>query len=52
LIAAPLAAWAFETPRMGLLACIVTYAIAVSVWVYAKRRLIRRDRYKVRHVHT
>jgi UDP-N-acetylmuramyl pentapeptide phosphotransferase/UDP-N-acetylglucosamine-1-phosphate transferase len=52
LVAVPLAAWAFEKPGMGLLACIVTYAIAASVWIQAKRRLIRRDRYKVRHVHT
>lgn len=52
LIAAPLAAWAFEKPGMGLLACIVTYGIAAIVWVYARRRLIKRDRYKVRHVHT
>ncbi|GGA36209.1 MraY family glycosyltransferase [Dyella nitratireducens] len=52
LVAAPLAAWAFEKPGMGLLACIVTYAIAVVVWVHTKRRLIKRDRYKVRHVHT
>ena len=52
LVAAPLAWLAFEKPGMGLLACIVTYAIAAIVWAYAKRRLIKRDRYKVRHVHT
>ncbi|RDS79555.1 glycosyl transferase family 4 [Dyella monticola] len=52
LIAAPLAAWAFEKPGMGLLACIVTYAVAAAVWLGAKRRLIERDRYKVRYDHT
>ena len=52
LVAAPFAALAWEKPRMGLVACIVTYAIAATVWLVVKRRLIRRDRYKVRHVHT
>lgn len=52
LVAAPLAAFAYGKPGMGLLACIVTYSIAALVWLYAKRRVIRRDRYKVRHVHT
>jgi hypothetical protein len=52
LVAAPFAALAWERPGMGLLACIVTYAIAAMVWLIAKRRLVRRDRYKVRHVHT
>lgn len=52
LVAAPLAALAYVKPGMGLLACIVTYSIAAFVWLYAKRRVIRRDRYKVRHVHT
>jgi UDP-N-acetylmuramyl pentapeptide phosphotransferase/UDP-N-acetylglucosamine-1-phosphate transferase len=52
LVAAPLAALAYEKPGMGLMACIVTYAIAAAVWLYAKRRMIRRDRFKVRHVHT
>jgi UDP-N-acetylmuramyl pentapeptide phosphotransferase/UDP-N-acetylglucosamine-1-phosphate transferase len=52
LVSAPLAAWALWKPGMGLLACIVTYAIAAAVWIYAKHRLIRRHRYKVRHVHT
>ena len=51
-IAAPLAALAYVRPGTGLLACVVTYAIAASVWLVAKRHLIRRDRYKVRHVHT
>lgn len=52
LIAAPLAMWAFINPRTGLFACIVTYAVAAAVWLIAKRGLIRRDQYKVRHVHT
>lgn len=52
LVAAPLAVLARQIPGMGLVACIVTYAIAAVVWLVAKRRLIRRDRYKVRHVHT
>jgi UDP-N-acetylmuramyl pentapeptide phosphotransferase/UDP-N-acetylglucosamine-1-phosphate transferase len=52
LVAAPLAALAWERPKAGLVACIVTYAIAAIAWLYAKRRMIRRDRYKVRHVHT
>ncbi|HTV86932.1 MAG TPA: glycosyltransferase family 4 protein [Dyella sp.] len=52
LVAAPLAALAFNRPGMGLFACIVTYAVATVVWFMAKRRLIRRDRYKVRYVHT
>jgi len=52
LIAAPLATLALAKPGMGLLACIVTYGVAAAVWLAAKRRLIRRDRYKVRHVHT
>jgi UDP-N-acetylmuramyl pentapeptide phosphotransferase/UDP-N-acetylglucosamine-1-phosphate transferase len=52
LVAAPLAMLAWEMPGMGLVACIVTYAIAAAVWLMAKRRMIRRDRYKVRHVHT
>ncbi|WP_233510842.1 MraY family glycosyltransferase [Dyella psychrodurans] len=52
LVAAPLTAMAFKRPGMGLVACIVTYAIAAIVWLLAKRRLIRRDRYKVRYVHT
>jgi UDP-N-acetylmuramyl pentapeptide phosphotransferase/UDP-N-acetylglucosamine-1-phosphate transferase len=52
LVVAPLTALAFNRPGMGLFACIVTYAIATMVWFMAKRRLIRRDRYKVRYVHT
>jgi UDP-N-acetylmuramyl pentapeptide phosphotransferase/UDP-N-acetylglucosamine-1-phosphate transferase len=52
LVAAPLAVLAYVKPGMGLLACIVTYSVAALVWFYAKRRVIRRDRYKVRHVHT
>ncbi|GLQ91026.1 glycosyltransferase family 4 protein [Dyella flagellata] len=52
LIAAPLAAWAVKKPGTGLLACIVTYAMAAAVWIHAKRRLIRRNRDKVRHVLT
>ncbi|HUA78907.1 MAG TPA: glycosyl transferase family 4, partial [Dyella sp.] len=52
LVAAPMAALAFENPRMGLIACIVTYAVAAAVWFYAKHRLVQRDRYKVRYVHT
>jgi UDP-N-acetylmuramyl pentapeptide phosphotransferase/UDP-N-acetylglucosamine-1-phosphate transferase len=52
LVAAPLAVLAWETPGMGLMACIVTYAIAAVVWLMVKRRMIRRDRYKVGHVHT
>jgi UDP-N-acetylmuramyl pentapeptide phosphotransferase/UDP-N-acetylglucosamine-1-phosphate transferase len=51
-VAAPFAAWAFEQPGMGLIACVLTYSIATAVWLVAKRRFIRRDRYKVRHVHT
>lgn len=51
-VAAPLATLAYKKPGMGLLACIVTYAVAAIVWLYAKRRLIRRNRDKVRHVHT
>ena len=52
LVAAPFGALAFGRPGMGLVACIVTYAIAAVVWLVVKHRLIRRDRYKVRHVHT
>ncbi|GLQ99705.1 MraY family glycosyltransferase [Dyella mobilis] len=52
LVAAPLAALAWERPKVGLVACIVTYAIAAIAWLYAKCRMIRRVRYKVRHVHT
>lgn len=52
LVAAPIAALAFERPGMGLIACIVTYVIAAAVWLVVKRRLVRRDRYKVRYVHT
>jgi UDP-N-acetylmuramyl pentapeptide phosphotransferase/UDP-N-acetylglucosamine-1-phosphate transferase len=52
LVATPLAASAWERPGIGLAACIVTYALAAVVWRVAKRRLVRRDRYKVRHVHT
>ncbi|WP_233842492.1 glycosyltransferase family 4 protein [Dyella sp. 2HG41-7] len=52
LVAAPMAALAFEKPRMGLMACIVTYAVAAVVWIFAKHRLVQRDRYKVRYVHT
>jgi UDP-N-acetylmuramyl pentapeptide phosphotransferase/UDP-N-acetylglucosamine-1-phosphate transferase len=52
LVAVPLAVLSFEKPGMGLVACIGTYAIAAAVWLIAKRRLIRRDRYKVRYVHT
>jgi UDP-N-acetylmuramyl pentapeptide phosphotransferase/UDP-N-acetylglucosamine-1-phosphate transferase len=52
LVAAPMTALAWWMPGMGLVACIVTYAIAAAVWLVARRRLIRRDRYKVRHVHT
>lgn len=52
LVAAPLAVLAYKKPGMGLMACIVTYTVAAVVWLLAKRRLIRRDRYKVRHVHT
>jgi UDP-N-acetylmuramyl pentapeptide phosphotransferase/UDP-N-acetylglucosamine-1-phosphate transferase len=52
LMAAPLAVLAWEIPGIGLAACIVTYAVAAAVWLMAKRRMIQRDRYKVRHVHT
>jgi len=52
LVAAPLAALAWEMPGMGLVACIVTYVIAAVVWLSAKRRMIQRDRYKVRYVRT
>jgi UDP-N-acetylmuramyl pentapeptide phosphotransferase/UDP-N-acetylglucosamine-1-phosphate transferase len=52
LVAAPFAAWAFEKPGMGLVACILSYSIGTAVWLVVKRRFIRRDRYKVRHVHT
>jgi UDP-N-acetylmuramyl pentapeptide phosphotransferase/UDP-N-acetylglucosamine-1-phosphate transferase len=52
LVAAPLAALALGRPGMGLVACIVTYVIAAVVWLSVKHRLIQRDRYKVRHVHT
>jgi UDP-N-acetylmuramyl pentapeptide phosphotransferase/UDP-N-acetylglucosamine-1-phosphate transferase len=52
LVAAPLTVLAWEIPGMGLVACIVTYVIAATVWLVAKRRMIQRDRYKVRHVHT
>jgi UDP-N-acetylmuramyl pentapeptide phosphotransferase/UDP-N-acetylglucosamine-1-phosphate transferase len=52
LVAAPFAAWAFEKPRMGLLACVLSYLMAMAVWLVVKRRFVRRDRYKVRHVHT
>jgi UDP-N-acetylmuramyl pentapeptide phosphotransferase/UDP-N-acetylglucosamine-1-phosphate transferase len=52
LVAAPLMVLAWAIPGMGLVACIVTYAIAAAIWLIAKRRMIRRDRYKVRHVHT
>ncbi|RUL71854.1 glycosyltransferase family 4 protein [Dyella choica] len=51
-IAAPLAVWAALQPGMGLPACIVTYSMAAAVWVHAKRRLIRRNRYRIRHVLT
>jgi UDP-N-acetylmuramyl pentapeptide phosphotransferase/UDP-N-acetylglucosamine-1-phosphate transferase len=52
LVAAPLAVLAFRRPGMGFIACVVTYAIAATVWFIGKRRLIRRDRYKVRYVRT
>lgn len=52
LVAAPFAAWAFEKPGMGLIACVLIYSIATAVWLVVKRHFIRRDRYKVRHVHT
>lgn len=52
LIAAPMAALAFGRPRMGLIACIVTYAVGTVVWFFVKHRLVQRDRYKVRYVHT
>jgi UDP-N-acetylmuramyl pentapeptide phosphotransferase/UDP-N-acetylglucosamine-1-phosphate transferase len=52
LVAAPLTVLAWAIPGMGLVACIVTYAIAAAIWLIAKRRMIRRERYKVRHVHT
>ncbi|QAU25363.1 glycosyltransferase family 4 protein [Dyella sp. M7H15-1] len=52
LVAAPLAVLAWEIPGMGLLTCIVTYAMAAAIWLMAKRHMLRRDRYKARHVHT
>jgi UDP-N-acetylmuramyl pentapeptide phosphotransferase/UDP-N-acetylglucosamine-1-phosphate transferase len=52
LVAAPLAVLAWLIPRMGLVACIVTFAMAAAVWLMAKRHMLRRDRYKVPHVHT
>ncbi|MBE1160862.1 MraY family glycosyltransferase [Dyella acidiphila] len=52
LVAAPLAVLAWERPGMGLMACIAAYAIAAAAWLIAKRRMLRRVRYKVRHVHT
>jgi hypothetical protein len=47
-----LAVLAWLIPRMGLVACIVTFAMAAAVWLMAKRHMLRRDRYKVPHVHT
>jgi UDP-N-acetylmuramyl pentapeptide phosphotransferase/UDP-N-acetylglucosamine-1-phosphate transferase len=52
LVATPFAALVWKRPGMGLVACVVTYAIAAAVWLVAKRRMLRRVRYKVRHVHT
>jgi len=52
LVALPLAILAWKRPGMGLLACVVAYATAAVVWLMVKRRMIRRDRYKVRHVDT
>ncbi|GAB2562453.1 glycosyltransferase family 4 protein [Dyella jejuensis] len=52
LVAAPLALLAYSKPGMGPVACIGVYAVAAVVWLAAKQRLARRDRYKVSHVHT
>ncbi|GGA01601.1 glycosyltransferase family 4 protein [Dyella caseinilytica] len=52
LVATPLAALAWKRPGLGLIACIVTYAIGAAIWLITKRRMIRRDRYKVHHVDT
>lgn len=52
LVAAPFAALAFEQPRLGFVACVLSYLIASAVWLVVKRRFIRRDGYKVRHVNT
>ena len=52
LVAAPLAVLALERPRIGFAICVALYLLSAGLWLGLKRRLLRRDRYKVRHVHT
>jgi UDP-N-acetylmuramyl pentapeptide phosphotransferase/UDP-N-acetylglucosamine-1-phosphate transferase len=52
LVAAPMAGVASCFPRMALSTCIVAYLASAAAWLALKRRLLRRDLRKVRHVAT
>lgn len=52
LVAAPMAGVAFCSPRMALSICIVAYLASAAAWLALKRRLLRRNLRKVRHVAT
>jgi UDP-N-acetylmuramyl pentapeptide phosphotransferase/UDP-N-acetylglucosamine-1-phosphate transferase len=50
LVALPLAAASLFIPGMALPFCIVAYLAAAATWLALKRRLLRRNLHKVRHV--
>lgn len=52
LVAAPMAALARLQPFMALPACLAVYTTAGATWIVTKRRCVRRDLRKARHVAT
>jgi UDP-N-acetylmuramyl pentapeptide phosphotransferase/UDP-N-acetylglucosamine-1-phosphate transferase len=52
LVALPLAAASLFVPGMALPFCVVAYLAAAATWLALKRRLLRRNLHKVRHVAT
>lgn len=52
LVAAPMAVLARLHPFMALPACLVVYTMAGATWIVIKRRCVRRDLHKARHVAT
>jgi UDP-N-acetylmuramyl pentapeptide phosphotransferase/UDP-N-acetylglucosamine-1-phosphate transferase len=52
LIAAPAAALASSSPSVGLLVCFAIYTVAVATWIVFKRRCLRRNLHRARHVAT
>ncbi len=50
LVAAPLAALAWRRPAWSVAVFVVTYLLATAVWIWMKRRCLRRVKHKGHHV--